>query len=59
MAPLQIYESGKLWLASRFPEQRWLAVLVSLDAALFAFVMGRTAAMVTDFLNINHIPAEK
>tara|TARA_R110000787_G_scaffold136062_7_gene248466 strand:+ start:743 stop:1507 length:765 start_codon:yes stop_codon:yes gene_type:complete len=59
MAPLQIYESGKLWLASRFPEQRWLAVLVSLDAALFAFVMGRTAAVVTDFLNINNIPAEK
>lgn len=59
MAPLQVYESGKLWLASRFPEQRWLAVLVSLDAALFAFVMGRTVAIVTDFLNINHIPAEK
>lgn len=58
MAPLQIYESGKLWLASQFPGQRWLAVLVSLDAAVFAFVMGRTAAVVADFLNINNIPAE-
>ena len=59
IAPLQVYESGKLWLASRFPEHRWLAVLVSLDAALFALFMGRTAAIVTDFLNISHILDEK
>lgn len=59
LAPLQIYESGKLWLASRFREQSWLAVLVSLDATLFAFVMARAAAIVTDFLHIYHIPVKK
>jgi len=59
MAPLQTYESGKLWLAIQFPEQRWLAVLFSLDAALFAFIMGRSAAIVADFLHIKQIPAEK
>lgn len=55
MAPLQVYDSGKLWLAARFPEQRWLAVLVGLDLALFAFVMGRTGAIVTDFLQMRGI----
>ena len=55
MAPLQVYDSGKLWLAARFPEQRWLAVLVGLDSALFAFVMGRTGAIVTDFLQMRGI----
>lgn len=55
MTPLQIYETGKFWLAGQLAGQRWFAVLVSLDAALFGFIMARAAAVTTHFLHIHRI----
>ena len=59
MAPMQIYDSGKLWIAGQFPKARWLHVLISLDAALFGFLMARAAVVVTDFLQMHCIATRK
>lgn len=48
LLPLHFLDTLKLWLATQYPEKRWLAVFVSLDAALFGIVVSRSAALLAD-----------
>lgn len=45
LAPLYAYEAGKLWLVVQLHGSRWPAVLFSLDAALFSFVVARISGV--------------
>lgn len=48
LVPLHLLDTLKLWLAIQYPENRWLSVFVSLDAALFGVVVSRSAALLAD-----------
>jgi hypothetical protein len=49
-APLYAYEAGKLWLVVQMSPSRWLAILFSLDSALFSFILARTSVILTAFV---------
>lgn len=44
-APLYAYEAGKLWLVVQMHTSRWPAILFSIDAALFSFVIARVSSI--------------
>lgn len=55
LVPLHFLDTLKLWLAIQYPENRWLSVLVSLDAALFGIVVSRSAALLADRIMPNAV----